>query len=95
MAAIAMPYSLIYPPRQNEGANGSVGPRWRHPMERTSSLFFEAELAMTQFHMLFHEWLKLPKEVRIFQSAVYRLHLEKENYWNTPQEKRFAYFNRD
>lgn len=94
MAALAVPFSLVCPPKRNEGANGG-GYRWRHPMERTSELYFEAEMAMTQFHMTFHEWLKLPKEVRIFQLAVYRLYLEKQNYYNTPQEKRFNYFNRD
>jgi hypothetical protein len=96
MAAIGMPYSLVFPPtKQNEGAN-SGGHKWRHPMERTTDLFFEAEMAMTMFHMPFHEWLqRVPKEARIFQMAVYRLHLEKENYWNTLPEKRFNYFNRE
>lgn len=96
MAAIGMPFSLVFPPRQNEGANGSGGHRWRHPMERTSELFFEAQMAMTMFHMPFHTWLQtVPKEARIFQMLVYRLHCEKENYYNTPREKRFNYFNRD
>ena len=64
-------------------------------MERTTELFFEAEMAMEKFGMTFDKWLELPKEVRIFQMAVYRLHLEKENYYSTPKEKRFTYFNRD
>jgi len=52
-------------------------------------------MAMEKFGMTFDKWLELPKEVRIFQMAVYRLHLEKENYYSTPKEKRFTYFNRD
>lgn len=92
-----MPYSLVFPPKsRSEGLGHGGGTKWRHPMERSSDLFFEAEMVMTQFHMPFHTWLQqVPKEARIFQLAVYRLHLEKENYYNTPKEKRFAYFNRD
>lgn len=93
-----MPYSLVFPPKKarSEGLGDGGAKKWRHPMERTTELFFEAEMVMTQFHMPFHIWLKtVPKEARIFQLAVYRLHLEKENYYNTPKEKRFDYFNRD
>lgn len=64
-------------------------------MERMTETFFEAELAMEKFRMTYDKWLELPKVVRIFQLAVYRLHLEKENFYNTPKEKRFNYFNRD
>lgn len=95
MAALGMPYSLVYPPRHLNPDQSRGSQKWRHPMERMTGLYFEAEMAMTQFHMPFHLWLQLPKAVRIFQMALYRLHLEKENYYNTPPDKRFTFFNRD
>lgn len=85
-----MPYSLVYPPRGRE----EDVPKWRHPMERMTSLYYEAEMAMTMFHMPYHEWLKVPKAARLFQMAVYRLHQEKEGYYSTPKEERFSYFNK-
>lgn len=94
MAALGFPFSLLYPPRQQNREPGRTMGKWRHPMERSTQLFFEAEMVMTQFHMPFHEWLKLPKMARLFQLAVYRLHIEKENYYNTHPDKRFTFFNR-
>lgn len=96
MAALGFPYSLLFPPKsQSEGLRGGGKTKWRHPMERLSALQYEASLAMNKFGMVFTDWLKLPKEVRIFQQLVYRLDIEKENYYNTPKEKQFNYFNRD
>lgn len=94
MAALAMPYSLVFPPKRSEGA-GRGERKWRHPMARVSEMQYEAALAMNKFGMLFHDWLKLPKEVRIFQMLVYRIDMEQENFHNTPKEKQFNYFNRD
>lgn len=65
-------------------------------MERLgmSDLYVEAKMAMDKFHMPFHVWLQIPRLVRDFQLLVYKLSVEEENYYNTPAEKRFNYFNR-
>lgn len=96
MAALAMPYSLVFPPKaRSEGLSDGGVTKWRHPMARVSEMQYEAALAMNKFGMLFHDWLKLPKEVRIFQMLVYRMDREQENFANTPKERQFNYFNRD
>lgn len=61
-----------------------------------SELYVEAKMAMDKFHMPFHIWLKeVPKAARLFQIILYKLSMEEENYYNTPKEKRFNYFNRE
>ncbi len=69
--------------------------RWRHPMERSTTVFVEAEMAMKEFGLTYDEWLKKPMEVRVFQLIVYRLSKAKEAYYNTPRDKRFGFFNTD
>lgn len=96
MAALGMPYSLVFPPKsRGDGLSGSGGEKWRHPMERTSEMQYEAAFAMNKFGMLYHDWLKLPKVIRTFQLLVYRIDVEQHNFANTPKEKQFTYFSRD
>lgn len=92
-AALGFPYSLLHPPTSLVSQHS--GPRYRHPMERITDLYYESEMAMEKFGMTMDVWLKtVPKHVRIHQLAVYRLHLEKQAYYNTPKEERFSFFNR-
>jgi hypothetical protein len=61
-------------------------------MERITSLFYEAEMAMEKFGLTYDEWCKKPQKVRTFQLAVYRLSQAKKSYYNTPSDQRFAFF---
>ena len=55
-------------------------------------MYFEARMARTEFGILYHNWLKLPEEVRIFQRREYELSLAKEAYWNTPDDEKPMFF---
>lgn len=90
MAALGFPRPLAFPPRREKEETG-----WpmEKIMEQTSDLFFEADMAMSQFHMLYGDWLKLPKRVRIFQRKVYELRLAKEAYYKTAEEDKRFFFS--
>jgi len=47
---------------------------------------------ITMLHKSFDEWLEgRSEESRTLHIEWYNLYRQKENYWNTPKEKRFSF----